>query len=149
MPKPILIGSAPCAGPPRASVEAPKRSAAAEAKRRRLIPSFIALSSRGAVFIDRLLRDSMRNPALSSPPRKRIRIEAGGRGMPLSHLEHYLIQTDDLEATRRWYVEVLGMREGPHPDFGLPVHWLYIGERDVLHLTQGGTNVSEARKRYL
>lgn len=69
--------------------------------------------------------------------------------MPLSHLEHYLIQSEDLEATKDWYVRVLGMREGPHPDFGFPVHWLYLGERDVLHLTQGGGNVSERRKRYL
>ncbi len=69
--------------------------------------------------------------------------------MPLSHLEHFLIQSADLDATKDWYVRVLGLREGPHPDFGLPVHWLYIGERDVLHLTQGGPNVSENRKRYL
>jgi len=69
--------------------------------------------------------------------------------MPLSHLEHYLIQAEDLEATKDWYVRVLGMREGPHPDFGFPVYWLYLGERDVLHMTQGGAKVSQARKRYL
>jgi catechol 2,3-dioxygenase-like lactoylglutathione lyase family enzyme len=69
--------------------------------------------------------------------------------MPLSHLEHFLIQAEDLEATRDWYVGVLGLRDGPHPDFGFPVHWLYIGESDVLHLTQGGAAVSENRKRYL
>ena len=69
--------------------------------------------------------------------------------MPLSHLEHYLIQAADLEATKDWYVRVLGMRSGPHPDFGFPVHWLYIGERDVLHLTQGGAGVSANRLRYL
>jgi catechol 2,3-dioxygenase-like lactoylglutathione lyase family enzyme len=69
--------------------------------------------------------------------------------MPLSHLEHYLIQAENLEATKDWYVRVLGMREGPHPDFGFPVYWLYLGERDVLHMTQGGAEVSEARKRYL
>lgn len=69
--------------------------------------------------------------------------------MPLSHLEHYLIQAEDLEATKDWYVRVLGMRSGAHPDFGFPVHWLYIGERDVLHLTQGGAGVSAKRKQYL
>jgi catechol 2,3-dioxygenase-like lactoylglutathione lyase family enzyme len=69
--------------------------------------------------------------------------------MPLSHLEHFLIQAEDLAATRDWYVRVLGMRDGPHPDFGFPVHWLYIGEKDVLHLTQGGAAVSANRKRYL
>jgi catechol 2,3-dioxygenase-like lactoylglutathione lyase family enzyme len=69
--------------------------------------------------------------------------------MPLSHLEHFLIQTADLQATRDWYVRVLGMKEGWHPDFKFPVVWLYIGEKDVLHLTEGGSNVSENRKKYL
>ena len=69
--------------------------------------------------------------------------------MPLSHLEHYLTQSADLEATKDWYVRALGMSEGPHPDFGVPVYWLYLGGRDVLHLTEGGARVSETRKRYL
>lgn len=69
--------------------------------------------------------------------------------MPLSHLEHFLIQTVDIKATRDWYVDVLGFREGPHPDFKFPVVWLYLGDKDVVHLTQGGKNVSENRKAYL
>jgi catechol 2,3-dioxygenase-like lactoylglutathione lyase family enzyme len=69
--------------------------------------------------------------------------------MPLHHLEHFLIQTADLEGTRDWYVKVLGMRVGPHPDFKFPVEWLYIGDTDVLHLTAGGGNVSANRKAYL
>jgi catechol 2,3-dioxygenase-like lactoylglutathione lyase family enzyme len=69
--------------------------------------------------------------------------------MPLTHLEHFLIQAEDLEATKDWYVRVLGMRDGPHPDFGFPVHWLYLGEHDVLHMTQGGAKVSANRMRYL
>ncbi len=69
--------------------------------------------------------------------------------MPLSHLEHFLIQTADLAKTRDWYVNVLGMRVGPSPDFKFPVCWLYIGEKDVLHLTEGGANASENRKKYL
>jgi catechol 2,3-dioxygenase-like lactoylglutathione lyase family enzyme len=69
--------------------------------------------------------------------------------MPLSHLEHFLIQSADLEATKDWYIKVLGMRLGPSPDFRMPVYWLYLGERDVLHLTVGGPGVSEQRKRYL
>lgn len=69
--------------------------------------------------------------------------------MPLSHIEHFLIQTADVAATRDWYVRVLGMREGPHPDFKFPVCWLYLGEKDIVHLTAGGNSVSENRKRYL
>ncbi|MBM3650932.1 MAG: hypothetical protein FJX11_24405 [Alphaproteobacteria bacterium] len=69
--------------------------------------------------------------------------------MPLSHLEHILVQTTDMEATKRWYVEVLGMRAGYTPDFKFPVCWLYIGERDVIHVTEGGANVSANRKTYV
>ncbi len=69
--------------------------------------------------------------------------------MPLHHLEHFLIQTADLEGTRDWYVNMLGMRVGPSPDFKFPVVWLYIGDTDVLHLTVGGKNVSDNRKAYL
>jgi catechol 2,3-dioxygenase-like lactoylglutathione lyase family enzyme len=69
--------------------------------------------------------------------------------MPLQHLQHFLIQTADLEKTKDWYVDVLGMRVGPHPDFKFPVYWLYLGDVDVLHLTEGGKNVSENRMKYL
>ena len=69
--------------------------------------------------------------------------------MPLSHLEHFLIQTDDIERTCDWYVRVLGFRIGPSPDFRFPVKWLYLGDRDVIHVCEGGAAVSEARRRYL
>jgi catechol 2,3-dioxygenase-like lactoylglutathione lyase family enzyme len=76
-------------------------------------------------------------------------IVPGRRAMPLQHLQHFLIQTEDLEKTRDWYVDVLGMRDGPHPDFRFPVCWLYLGDTDVLHLTEGGSKVSENRLKYL
>lgn len=69
--------------------------------------------------------------------------------MPLERIDHYLLQTTDLAATRDWYVGTLGMREGPHPDFKFPVVWLYLGDKDVLHVSEGGRNVSENRMRYL
>jgi len=69
--------------------------------------------------------------------------------MPLQRIDHYLLQTTDLAATRDWYVKTLGMREGPHPDFRFPVVWLYLGDKDVLHVSEGGANVSENRRRYL
>lgn len=69
--------------------------------------------------------------------------------MPLNYLEHFLIQTADIGATRDWYVQVLGLREGYRPDFKFPVVWLYIGDKDVIHITQGGANVSDNRRQYL
>lgn len=69
--------------------------------------------------------------------------------MALQRLQHVLIQTTDLGATVRWWEEVLGLKPGPHPDFGFPVAWLYCGEEDVLHITQGGAGVSANRQAYL
>ena len=68
--------------------------------------------------------------------------------MPLEHLQHLLIQTADLEGTKDWWVDVLGLEVGPHPDFKVPVYWLYLNGRDVLHVTTGGKDASENRKRY-
>lgn len=69
--------------------------------------------------------------------------------MPLAFMEHFLLQAEDIEATKDWYVNVLGLQVGPHPDFKFPVYWLYLGDRDVLHLTQGGAKVTENRMKYL
>lgn len=69
--------------------------------------------------------------------------------MPLSHIEHVLIQTADMAATRDWYVRVLGFRVGPSPDFKFPVCWLYLGDQDVIHVTEGGAQISDNRRRYV
>ena len=68
--------------------------------------------------------------------------------MPLERLEHFLIQTTQLQATRDWYIDVLGMTEVWHPDFKFPVVWLYLGDKDGLHLTEGGPIVSQNRLSY-
>lgn len=69
--------------------------------------------------------------------------------MPLTKLDHFLVQTHDMAMTRDWYASVLGMQAGYTPDFKFPVVWMYIGEQDVVHITEGGKNVSENRKAYL
>src|SRR5262249_57716513 len=69
--------------------------------------------------------------------------------MPLSHIEHFLIAADDIDATRDWYARVLGMRSGPHPDFGFPVHWMYLGDVDVVHIGPSGRAASDNQKKYL
>jgi catechol 2,3-dioxygenase-like lactoylglutathione lyase family enzyme len=69
--------------------------------------------------------------------------------MPLSHIEHFLVAADDIDATRDWYARVLGMKPGPHPDFGFPVHWMYIGEVDVVHIGPSAKGASEIQRKYL
>jgi catechol 2,3-dioxygenase-like lactoylglutathione lyase family enzyme len=69
--------------------------------------------------------------------------------MAITHLEHFLLQVADLDATCDWYEQVIGLRRGPTPDFKFPVQWLYAGDKDVLHVTEGGKDVSENRKKYV
>jgi catechol 2,3-dioxygenase-like lactoylglutathione lyase family enzyme len=69
--------------------------------------------------------------------------------MPLSHIEHFLVAADDIDATRDWYARVLGMRSGPHPDFGFPVHWMYLGERDVVHIGPSAKSAGDNQIKYL
>jgi catechol 2,3-dioxygenase-like lactoylglutathione lyase family enzyme len=69
--------------------------------------------------------------------------------MPLSHIEHLLVVSDDIDATRDWYVRVLGMTSGPHPDFGFPVHWMYLGGVDVVHIGPSAKNAGDIQKKYL
>jgi len=42
-------------------------------------------------------------------------------------LNHFSIRTLDLAATKNFYVSVLGLQEGPRPDFPFPGYWLYQG----------------------
>ena len=69
--------------------------------------------------------------------------------MPLSHIEHFLVAADDIDATRDWYARVLGMKSGPHPDFGFPVHWMYIGDVDVVHIGPSAKMAGDIQKQYL
>jgi catechol 2,3-dioxygenase-like lactoylglutathione lyase family enzyme len=69
--------------------------------------------------------------------------------MPLTHIEHFLVAADDIDATRDWYARVLGMTCGPHPDFGFPVHWMYIGKVDVVHIGPSARMAGAIQKEYL
>jgi len=69
--------------------------------------------------------------------------------MPLSHIEHFLVAADDIDGTRDWYARVLGMKPGAHPDFGFPVHWMYVDGVDVVHIGPSGKQAGEIQRRYL
>ncbi|HVY59384.1 MAG TPA: VOC family protein [Xanthobacteraceae bacterium] len=54
--------------------------------------------------------------------------------MPLKQLNHVTVRTDDLEGTRDFYSNVLGLTSGPRPPLSFPGYWLYCGEDPVVHL---------------
>lgn len=54
--------------------------------------------------------------------------------MALDRLDHYFIYAADLEQSRHFYDAVLGLEQGPRPDFGFPGFWFYLGEQPVVHI---------------
>lgn len=55
--------------------------------------------------------------------------------MHIERLDHVNIQTQDLDATRDFYVSVVGLRVGDRPPFDFPGYWLYDDAVAVIHLT--------------
>jgi catechol 2,3-dioxygenase-like lactoylglutathione lyase family enzyme len=54
--------------------------------------------------------------------------------MHVQRLDHVTINTYDLDATRRFYVDVIGLHNGERPPFAFPGLWLYIGQTAVIHV---------------
>jgi catechol 2,3-dioxygenase-like lactoylglutathione lyase family enzyme len=54
--------------------------------------------------------------------------------MGLVRLEHLLVLTDDIDATRDWYRDVLGFAEGARPPLAFPGYWLYLGDVACIHV---------------
>jgi catechol 2,3-dioxygenase-like lactoylglutathione lyase family enzyme len=64
--------------------------------------------------------------------------------MPLRNLNHVLVLAEDLEATRDFYVDVLGLDMGERPPFKIPGYWLYLGNQAVVHLASKDRGSTEA-----
>ena len=67
-------------------------------------------------------------------------------GAQVHGLFHLAIKTGDLAATRRFWCEVIGLREVPRPDFGYPGAWLACpqpGGQAIIHVYAGGPALGE------
>lgn len=56
--------------------------------------------------------------------------------MALERMEHVTIDTDDVEKTKTFYCDVLGMTDGYRPDFGFEGLWLYVGDVACVHVCE-------------
>jgi len=63
--------------------------------------------------------------------------------MALLSLNHVTIRPHDIEATRDFCVDIVGLREGARPPFGFPGYWLYAGDVPVIHLVGAGNPTDE------
>jgi catechol 2,3-dioxygenase-like lactoylglutathione lyase family enzyme len=73
--------------------------------------------------------------------------------MPINKLAHFSVRTPDLDASKRFYTDVVGFHEGFRPPFKFPGVWLYRGgdEADfgVVHLIGIDKNDPSGLKDYL
>jgi catechol 2,3-dioxygenase-like lactoylglutathione lyase family enzyme len=54
--------------------------------------------------------------------------------MALTGMQHLLVLTDELEATRDFYRDALGLQEGERPPLEFDGHWLYLGDVACVHV---------------
>src|SRR5262245_48814988 len=55
----------------------------------------------------------------------------------VTEMNHFTVLARDLAETRSFYIDILGLSEGPRPPLGFPGAWMYIGGRAVLHIVGG------------
>ena len=60
--------------------------------------------------------------------------------MPVTSLNHYLIVSKNLERSKKFYQQVLGLELAERPDFGFPGYWLKTGDNICVHLASQDPN---------
>ncbi len=55
--------------------------------------------------------------------------------MPSYHLNHINIRAIDLEDTRDFYADVIGLKEGFRPPFPSHGYWMYAGDMPIIHIS--------------
>jgi catechol 2,3-dioxygenase-like lactoylglutathione lyase family enzyme len=67
------------------------------------------------------------------------------RSMPLNKMEHYLVLTDDIDATRDFYCNALGMYVGPRPPLEFPGYWVYLADTPCIHIAEWRTYTAHSQ----
>lgn len=49
-------------------------------------------------------------------------------------MEHFFVMTEDVDKTRDFYSNALGMSAGYRPEFVFPGYWMYLGDIPVVHI---------------
>ena len=58
--------------------------------------------------------------------------------MPIENLDHYFIYSADIEKSREFYSQILGLKDGPRPSFDFEGYWFYLNEKPVVHIGTTG-----------
>lgn len=66
--------------------------------------------------------------------------------MGLNALNHFTVRPADLERSRAFYGDLLGLPVGSRPPLGFPGYWLYCGDVPTVHLIGPREGDGEARR---
>lgn len=67
--------------------------------------------------------------------------------MPIHSINHFFIRADDLQKTRDFFVDVLGLSEQARPDFPFPGYWLGTNGGIQVHI--GPSRIPNRETYYL
>lgn len=59
--------------------------------------------------------------------------------MDIKYIDHFniTVRPHELPVLRDFYMQTFGLTEGPRPNVPFPGHWLYLGDKPVVHLASG------------
>jgi catechol 2,3-dioxygenase-like lactoylglutathione lyase family enzyme len=60
-------------------------------------------------------------------------------------IDHVNIATEKLAETRDFFVDALGLEDGPRPNVNIEGHWLYANGRAIVHLQRAKGPVAPSR----
>lgn len=56
--------------------------------------------------------------------------------MSIGSIEHVLVLAEDIEETREFYCQVVGLQVGERPPLAFPGYWLYSGATACVHIAE-------------
>ena len=88
----------------------------------------IQVGMTGSEAVERMLQAEAR-PATAAPPESAP--SPNTRHIAVKSLDHATLVVKDLDRSRRFYVDVLGMREVPRPAFSFAGSWFQAGATQI------------------
>jgi catechol 2,3-dioxygenase-like lactoylglutathione lyase family enzyme len=66
--------------------------------------------------------------------------------MTISGLQHLLVLTDDIDATRDFWCDALGLEVGARPQLEFPGYWLYSNGVPCIHVAERAAYASHSER---
>lgn len=71
--------------------------------------------------------------------------------MEIKYLDHFNIRApkEQLKLVKKFYTEVMGLKEGFRPKINSPGQWLYAGDKAIIHLSEDDNRTTRKGEDFL